>query len=92
MVLADSLHTVTSQCLFILNNMSSRQFESEIMLKAIQPVESMKNTIIWSKDKVSRFSPSYLRCYEAFSEDVETVRPLSPPFNPCRGPQGKGFL
>lgn len=50
--------------------MSSRQFESEIMLKAIQPVESMKNTIIWSKDKVSRFSPSYLWCYGAFGEDA----------------------
>ena len=47
--------------------MSSRQFESEIMLKAIQPVESMKNTFIWSKDKVSRLVPLYLWCYEAFN-------------------------
>ena len=40
------------------------------MLKAIQPVESMKNTFIWSKDKVSRLVPSHLWWYEAFSEDA----------------------
>ena len=40
------------------------------MLKAIQPVESMKNTIIWSKDKVSRLGSSYFCCYGAFVEDA----------------------
>lgn len=62
------------------------------MLKAIQPVESMKNTIIWSKDKASRLVPIFLRCYEAFSEDAETVRPLSlHRSSPAEDRKGKAF-
>ena len=88
MVLADSLHAVTSQCEFHTKQYVVKTIEIRDYAKAIQPVESMKNTIIWSKDKASRLVPIFLWCYEAFSEDAETVRPLSPPFKPCRGPQG----
>ena len=62
------------------------------MLKAIQPLESMKNTIIWSKDKVSILVPLYLWWYEAFSEDAETVRPLSIHLSsPAEDRKGKAF-